>query len=242
MTRFLIRSFAVKFEAPSSPASKPLQASLELPYNQDIFSFDTKRSDGNFAGGLTIPAELIGDNVISEDISFRIGSRAEGQKNAVSANGQKIAIPAGKFNKLYILAAASEDTRGEIKTGNKTTILGFQCWTGFVGQHYNRALTPDNLTVTSVARAYTKRDNIAWFASHRHTPEANDTYRYSYIYKYEIDLPAGAKSVTLPKNEKIKVLAITVADNKNNNCEPLQLLYDDFKNEKQVQLRTATLN
>jgi alpha-mannosidase len=242
MTRFLIRSFAVKFEAPSSPASKPLQASLELPYNQDIFSFDTKRSDGDFAGGLTIPAELIGDNVISEDISFRIGSRAEGQKNAVSANGQKIAIPAGKFNKLYILAAASEDTRGEIKAGNKTTILGFQCWTGFVGQHYNRALTPDNLTVTSVARAYTKRDNIAWFASHRHTPEANDTYRYSYIYKYEIDLPAGAKSVTLPKNEKIKVLAITVADNKNNNCEPLQLLYDDFKNEKQVQLRTATLN
>jgi hypothetical protein len=33
-----------------------------------------------------------------------------------------------------------------------------------------------------------------------------------------------------------------VADNKYDNCVPLQLLYDDFKNEKQVQLRTAPAN
>jgi alpha-mannosidase len=65
---------------------------------------------------------------------------------------------------------------------------------------------------------------------------------YSYLYKYEIDLPEGARSVTLPKNEKIKVLSITVADDKNGNCTPLQLLYDDFKNEKQVQLRTVPSN
>lgn len=242
MTRFLIRSFAVKFEAPDAPSSKPVQASLELPFNQDIFSFDTKRNDGDLAAGLTIPAELIGDKVVSEDIAFNIGSRADGQNNAVSAEGQKIAFPAGKFNKLYILAAATEDTQGAIKTGNKTTMLGFQCWTGFVGQHYNRSLTPDNLTVTSIAKAFTKRDDIAWFASHRHTPEANGTYMYSYLFKYEIDLPEDARSITLPKNEKIKVLAITVADDKNSKCTPLQLLYDDFKNEKQVQLRTAASN
>jgi alpha-mannosidase len=242
MTRFLIRSFAVKFEAPAYPVAKPIQASLELPFNKDVFSFDTKRNDGDFAGGLSIPAELIGDKVISEDIVFSIGSRADGQKNAVTAAGQKIAVPAGKFNKLYILAAATEDTQGTVKVGNKSVMLGFQCWTGYVGQHYNRVLTPDNLTVTSIIRAFTKRDEIAWFASHRHTPEANDTYRYSYLYKYEIDLPEGVRSVTLPKNEKIKVLAITAADNKNDNCVPLQLLYDDFKNEKQVLLRTIPSN
>jgi len=52
MTRFLIRSFAVKFEAPDAPSSKPVQASLELPFNQDIFSFDTKRNDGDLAAVL----------------------------------------------------------------------------------------------------------------------------------------------------------------------------------------------
>jgi alpha-mannosidase len=65
---------------------------------------------------------------------------------------------------------------------------------------------------------------------------------YSYLFKYEIDLPEDARSITLPKNEKIKVLAITVADDKNSKCTPLQLLYDDFKNEKLVQLRTAASN
>ena len=239
MTRFLIRSFAVKFEAPASIVSKPVQASLELPFNQDIFSYDSKRSDGDLTGGLTIPAELINDEVVSEDIVFHIGSRADGQKNAVSAEGQKIAVPAGKYNKLYILAAATEDTQGVIKTGNKTTTLGFQSWTGYVGQHYNRVLTPDNLTVTSLIKAFTRRDEIAWFASHRHTADANDTYRYSYLFKYEIDLQEGTRSVTLPNNNKIKILAITAADNKNDNCVPLQPLYDDFKNEKEVQLRTA---
>jgi alpha-mannosidase len=239
MTRFLIRSFAVKFEAFPSPAEKPVQSSLKLPYNQDVFSFDTKRSDGNFAGGLSIPAELIGDQLVSEDIVFNIGNRADGQKNAVSADGQKISVPAGKFNKLYILAAASEDTQGTIKVGNKSVMIGFQCWTGYVGQHYNRSLTPDNLTVTSIAKAFTKRDEIAWFASHRHSSQANDTYQYSYLYKYEIDLPEGTRSVTLPENNKIKIIAITAAENKNDKCIPLQLLYDDFKNEKQVQLRTS---
>jgi alpha-mannosidase len=237
MTRFLIRSFAVKFENPASPLSKPSQATVELPYNQDGISFDTKRNDGNLVDGLTIPAEMLPAEVVSEDIVFRMGSTAEGQKNVLSAAGQKISLPAGKYNKLYILAAATEDSQGEIKAGNKITKLSFQNWTGYVGQHYNRELTPDNLKVVSIAKAYTKRDNIAWFASHRHTPDTNDTYKYSYLYKYEISLPEGTKSVTLPKNEKIKIFAITVADNKNDYVLPLQLLYDDFKNDKPLVLR-----
>jgi alpha-mannosidase len=237
MTRFLIRSFAVKFENPASPLSKPSQATVELPYNQDGISFDTKRNDGNFVDRLTIPAEMLPAEVVSEDIVFRMGSTAEGQKNVLSAAGQKINLPAGKYNKFYILAAATEDSQGEIKAGNKITKLSFQNWTGYVGQHYNRELTPDNLKVVSIAKAYTKRDNIAWFASHRHTPDTNDTYKYSYLYKYEISLPEGTKSVTLPENEKIKIFAITVADNKNDYVVPLQLLYDDFKNDKPLVLR-----
>jgi alpha-mannosidase len=237
MTRFLIRSFAVKFENPASPLSKPSQSAVELPYNQDGISFDTKRNDGNLVDGLTIPAEMLPAEVISEDIVFRMGSTAEGQKNVMSAAGQKINLPAGKYNKLYILAAATGDTQGDIKAGNKITKLNFQNWTGYVGQHYNRELTPDNLKVVSIAKAYTKRDNIAWFASHRHTSDANDTYKYSYLYKYEISMPEGTKSVTLPKNEKIKIFAITVADNKNDYVAPLQLLYDDFKNDKPLVLR-----
>jgi alpha-mannosidase len=237
MTKFEIRTFAVKFEKVSQPLSKPVQDFVALAYDEDGFSFDTKRSDGNVVNNLNIPAEAISSEVVSEDIKFRIGNTADGQKNMIGAKGQKITLPSGEFNKLYILAAATEDTQGALKIGGKTVNVNFQDWTGFVGQHYGRVLYFNGLKVASITNAFTKRDNIAWFVSHRHTPEANDTYQYSYLYKYEISLPKGTKSVTLPNNAKIKIFAITVANNQKDDITPLQLLYDDFKDNKPAKAR-----
>lgn len=237
MGKFAIRSFAVRFEKVSQPLSKPVQEFVELAYDEDGFSFDTKRADGNIVNNLNIPAELIAPVVVSEDIKFKIGNTSDGEKNMMSAKGQKISLPAGEYNKLYFLAAATEDTQGALKVGNKTVNVGFQEWTGYVGQHYGRVLYFNNLKVASITNAFTKRDNIAWFVSHRHTADANDTYQYSYLYKYEISLPKGAKSVTLPKNDKIKIFAVTVANNQKDDIEPLQLLYDDFKDNKPAKAR-----
>jgi alpha-mannosidase len=238
MTKFLLRTFAVKLENPADAQIKLVQMSAQLPFNEDGISYDTKRADGNLIDGLTIPAELIPSEVTSEDIRFQIGNDADGQMNMLAAKGQKINLPAGEYNKVYILAAATEDTQGDFKTGNQTIRLNIQNWNGYVGQHYKRDLYFNNLKVASIQNAFTKRDNIAWFASHRHMPSANDTYRYSYLYKYELNLPKGAESLTLPVNNKIKIFAVTVANNSNDNIIPLQLLYDDFKNNKPVQLRT----
>jgi alpha-mannosidase len=237
MTRFLIRSFAIKFEDPLKSLLKPVQAVVALPYNEDGISFDTKRSDGNIINGMTIPAELIPKEIVSEDIIFKIGNRTDGQNNMLATYGQKINMPTGEYNKLYILAVATEDTRGDVKIGNQVNPINFQNWTEYVGQHYNRVLTSNNLEVVSITNAFTKRDNIAWYSSHRHTPETNDAYQYCYLFKYEIALPKGTRSITLPQNNKIKIFAITVANNKNEDIIPLQPLYDDFKNDKPVQLR-----
>lgn len=238
MTRFLIRSFAVKLENAASPSAKPIQTVAELAFNEDGMSFDTKRSDGNIISGFSIPAELIPSEIISEDIRFVTGNKADGQLNMLAAKGQKINLPAGNYNKVYILAAASEDTWGDFKAGNLTTRINIQDWTGFVGQHYKRVLYFNNLKVASITQAFTKRDNIAWYASHSHSPNSNEAYRYSYLYKYEIPVPKGGGTLTLPANSKIKIFAVTVAENANDNIIPLQLLYDDFKDNKPVQLRT----
>ena len=237
MTKFLIRSFAVKFEQPAVAMAKPAQQSVELPYNEDAISFDSKRTDGNMTNGLTFPAELLPASIVSEDIAFKTGNSADGQKNVVAAMGQKINLPAGEFNKLYILAAATRDTQGDLKIGNQTIRLNVQDWTGWIGQHYGRKLYFNDLKVAEITNAYSKRDNIAWYASHRHSPLANDAYQYSYIYKYEINLPKGVKTVTLPNNADIKIFAITAAKNTNEDVAPLQPLYDDFKDNKPVQLR-----
>ena len=81
--------------------------------------------------GLTLPAELVPASIVSEDITFKTGNSADGQKNIVSAMGQKINLPDGDFNKVYILAAATEDTKDNIKIGSRSASFNVQ--TGPVG-------------------------------------------------------------------------------------------------------------
>jgi hypothetical protein len=53
----------------------------------------------------------------------------------------------------------------------------------------------------------------------------NVAYSYSYLFAYGIDLPAGARTLTLPKNPNVRILAISVA-NEDTEAKPLEPLYD----------------
>src|ERR1019366_7311279 len=62
--------------------------------------------------------------------------------------------------------------------------------------------------------------------SHHHNAAGqNVAYSYSYLFGYGLDLPAGAKTLKLPNNDKIRILAISVA-HENSGVEPVQPLYD----------------
>ncbi len=237
MTKFLIRSFAVKLEQSIATMTKAIQKNVELPYNEDVISSDNNRTDGNMVDARTLPAELVPATIVSEDVIFKMGPGADGQNNAVGTKGQKIDLPSGDFNKIYILAAATQDTRANLKIGSQTVPFNVQEWTGWIGQHYSRKLYFNDQKVSEIENPYSKRDNIAWYASHRHSPKANDAYQYSYLYKYEFNLPKGAKTITLPTNDKIRIFAVTMTKNANEDVLPLQPLYDDFKDAKPADLR-----
>ena len=120
--------------------------------------------------------------------------------------------------------------------------LQVQAGIGFIGQFYNRVFVGGNYNagiVESIKGPFLKKDNIAWFASHRHVsyPSRNYAFQYCYIYKYEINLPKGARNLTLPSNRNIKVFAITLASNKNDNVKALQPLSDNFDGASDVPLR-----
>lgn len=75
------------------------------------------------------------------------------------------------------------------------------------------------LDFTGLKPGYIKRAPVAWFASHRHTAEgANEPYAYSYLFAYSIPLPEDARTVTLPDNNKIRIMAITVSDESSENA------------------------
>lgn len=77
-----------------------------------------------------------------------------------------------------------------------------------------------------IAPGFIKRAPVAWFASHHHTADgANVPYSYSYLFAYTLDVPAGVKTLTLPDNDKIRVMAITVAE-ESDSVTPAMPLYD----------------
>jgi alpha-mannosidase len=243
ISHYTIKSFAVRFESPEKTIGKPQQVFVELPYNTDVFSKDHNRSDGSFDRSSSYPAELIPANLESESIHFKMGNTEDEQNNAVNCIGQEIQLPQGNYRKLYILASAIGDVQYHISVAGKSYPLNVQNGYGYIGQHYNRILDTDRFHVNSIEKPFSKQDNIAWFASHRHIgyPSKNDAYQYCYIFKYEVDLPEGAKTITLPNNRNIKIFAMTMVNNSFDDNKPLQPLYDDLKNSLPVKVRDKVM-
>jgi len=79
---------------------------------------------------------------------------------------------------------------------------------------------------------YVKTANLAWYASHHHTAEGlNQPYQYSYLFAYRIELSPGDRTVTLPDNDKIRILAISTAD-EGPELHPAQPLYDTLQRDE----------
>jgi alpha-mannosidase len=73
---------------------------------------------------------------------------------------------------------------------------------------------------------YIKRADVAWYASHHHTAAGlNEPYEYSYLFAYPLDVPANARTLTLPTAPNLRILAITAATEEPA-VTPVQPLYD----------------
>jgi alpha-mannosidase len=56
---------------------------------------------------------------------------------------------------------------------------------------------------------FVTRDEIAWIGTHRHAPSGNQVYIMSYVFKYSIDLTPGTRAITLPNDDRLRILAAT---------------------------------
>jgi alpha-mannosidase len=79
---------------------------------------------------------------------------------------------------------------------------------------------------------YIKRADLGWYASHHHTPDGlNEPYQYSYLFAYGVPLPPHATTLKLPANDKIRILAISVA-HEGPAVTPAQPLYDTLRQDQ----------
>ena len=228
------RTFALKLGAASSAVLSVKSTPVELKYDLATASNGGDKTQGGFTGtGDALPAEMLPAQLTFNDVVFHLAPGKTGTPNAVIAKGQRIALPADHGNRVYLLAASAEgDQRAAFEVGGKTTELNIENWGGFIGQWDDRTWSsPDTAhdnygEMTGLKPGFIKRADLAWYASHHHDAAGkNVDYSYSYLFAYSLDVPAGAKTLRLPKNDKIRILAVSLA-NEVQQTTPAQPLYD----------------
>ncbi len=268
-TAYQPRTFALRLGA--APGKTPAVQSqpVALAYDLAVASNDDSPSTAGFDGkGNSLPAEMLPQELTLDGVQFRLAPAGSGKQNAVVAKGQTITLPAGDFNRVYLLAAASDgDVKASFQVGDRKADLNIQDWGGFIGQWdtriwRNSPFTDKDWAVSAnhavwdpdpakqqsqghrdwsprypedyagLRPGYIKRADVAWYCSHHHTAEGlNQPYAYSYLFAYPIELPAGARTLTLPNNDRIKVLAVSVAQ-AGPEVKPARPLYDTLGGEE----------
>ena len=254
---YQLRTFAIKLAHARTRLAPPRSRAVELPYDLATASpHGRKSAAGGFdRAGQSLPAEMLPAEISYAGIRFRLANVAGGKPNALVARGQTIKLPPGRFTRLYLLAASADgDQRATFRAGSSPFELTLQHWGGFIGQWDTRQWeagerqTPVGASAEVAARVrepqfrldpyarmtgirpgYIKRADVAWYASHQHTPDGTSPpYAYSYLFAYAIDLPPGAQTLTLPDNDKIRIMALTVSD-EGQRVRPARPLYDTLE-------------
>ena len=229
------RTFALKLGAAPAAVEAPRSVPVTLTYDLATASNDGEATKGGFdSKGDALPAEMVPAEIPFNDVVFHLAPAKTGTPNAVIARGQRIDLPAGPHNRVYLLAASADgDQKAVFAAGSQKAELTIENWGGFVGQWDDRVWSSSDTAhgnygeMSGLRPGFIKRADLAWYASHHHDAAGkNVPYSYSYLFAYGIDLPAAAKTLTLPRNPMIRILAVSVVDD--DTATPAQPLYDEL--------------
>ena len=258
------RTYALKLGAVRTKVLATQSQTVPLNYDISVASRIGRPADGSFdwnpnnqgaSQGKALPAEILPREIVYGGVRFSLAPTGDAKPNAVVARGQSYWLPSGKFNRIYLLAAAANgDQKATFSVDERSVEMTIQEWTGFVGQWDDRiwktteeviqqrpgspappAGTPVRTRtnpygeMVGLRPGFIKRADIAWFTSQRRAADGSaEPYAYSYLFAYAIDVPAGVRTLTLPTNDRIRVLAVSVA-HEPWVVTPAQPLYDTLE-------------
>lgn len=202
---YSVKTFKVKLKPTDTPVSQPDYAYLPLDYNRKCVSWNEFRKEADFESGYSYAAELLPDSMVVNNVPFRLGEKEIA--NGLTCKGDTILLPAeGGYNRIYFLAASREgDCTGTFRLGKAEQEITVPEYTGFVGQWGHIGHT----------EGFLKEAEIAYVGTHRHAPEEDQAYEYTYMFKFGMDIPKGATSLILPDSKEIVLFAATMVKEDN---------------------------
>lgn len=202
---FSVKTYKLKLKKAANQVNPLTYAYLPLKYDKKCVSWDEFRGAANFSSGYSYAAELLPTTLVVNNVPFQLGEKEAA--NGLICKGQTIELPKDhNFNRLYVLAASTEgDCTGTFQAGKTKQTVTVPYFSGFVGQWGH----------TNHTDGFLKEAEIAHVGTHRHSPEGNEAYEFTYMFKFGIDIPKGATSVILPSDEHIVLFAATLVNEAN---------------------------
>lgn len=194
---------------------------VSLPFDRKCFSWNAFRHEADMGSGYSYPAELLPDSVlVSNGIPFLLGEKEV--ENGMSCKGDTIPFTAGKFNKLYLLAAsADKDNSAEFRLGSSVQTAFIPYFSDFVAQWGH----------TGHTEGYVKDADIAHVCTHRHSSGGDGIYEFAYMFRITLDIPQDADSVILPDMPGIVIFSATLADENYPHVAPASEIFRTAVNE-----------
>lgn len=131
----------------------------------------------------------------SRRISFNYGGKSAGEKNAITCAGQIVQVPKARYAKIHVVAAAIEpDQEAEFGIG------------------YLSSIETAKLTMSSWAAEPAHGEDAALVTLHRHSATRDERGYKCFLFHYAIpvDPSRPVTSIVLPKNDKVRVVAVTL--------------------------------
>ncbi len=227
MNPYEIKSFALTL-APTENKGIPVYSSfVNLPFNTKAISSNTSRSSEGINGkNYTIPEELVPDHITSGGVVFATG---KGATDSLIADGQTIELD-GSCNKLYVLCASlNGDREYSFAVDGKTVKIK-------VSDIEERPFAWDLYGMKRTAKI--KTDVVGWECTHTHSASGDNHAHQLFFFKYEIETN-GAKSITLPCDKNLLILAATQTKT-DSVCRCVTPLYDTVE-PREYSFRIKTL-
>lgn len=214
-----IKTFRIKLEAPDKKGRENFKK-LDLEYNSKGFTKNESMRNVILQGsGCSLPAELCPQGFTTGGVSFKMPD-TQASSDVMVTRGQTIDLPKS-MTKLYIAAASTlGDRDATFYLDGREKQIKIAAMT----EHYGNW----DMAGLNIKAAH-KNAPIAFEFTHTHHPEGDIPNGKAYFYLYELDI-RNAKTLTLPEDNRIIILAMT-AVKKFSNTKRATRLIDEIPTE-----------
>ena len=211
---------------PPADTREPVKVNLSPYFNEDAFSNDSNRNDGDYDGlGSSYSANLFNSNPVYDGTSYATGPLGDGEYNSISLDGQTISVAQNRYESIRLLGSSTN--------GNKAGLIKVN-YTDGTYSHFS-------ISMKDWCTEDTAGQKVVQAMAHRHSGYGDD-YISCYVYAYYLspDRTKTVSSITLSDQEDMHLLALTLLPRAQSSSGTGNGLYGEYFDN--ANLTSAKLN